>query len=124
LSALDAAADFVRVLKRVSGAEFSLVVESKSDPAQPRVLIGACKAPPGLDAAPAVIAGDAAYAGYAIACGQNVLALAGNSAAGTANALYGFLQDQLDARWFLPMELFEIVPQPRLESGLPQTRVI
>ena len=73
----DAAVDFVRVVKRVSGAELALVVESKSDPAAPRVIIGACNVPPGLEADPAVIRGDEAYAGYVVACGRNVLTLAG-----------------------------------------------
>ncbi|OGV63788.1 MAG: hypothetical protein A3K19_04990 [Lentisphaerae bacterium RIFOXYB12_FULL_65_16] len=117
----DVAADFVRVVKRMSGVELALVAESKSDAAQPRVLIGACKAPQGLDADPATITGDEAYAGYVIACGQNCLVLAGNSPAGTANAVYGFLQDQLGVRWFLPTELFEIAP-PLKSITIPELR--
>jgi len=117
----DAADDFVRVVKRLSGAELALVVESKSDPALPRVLIGACNAPRGLEADPTVIKGDEAYAGYVIACGHNVLTLAGKSPAGTANAVYGFLQDQLGVRWFLPLELFEITPQLKTVA-VPETR--
>ena len=120
----DAAVDFVRVVKRVSGAELALVVESKSDPTVPRVIIGACNVPPGLEADPAVIRGDGAYAGYVIACGRNVLTLAGNSPAGTANAVYGFLQDQLGVRWFLPMELFEIVPQLKTVAVPEMRRVV
>ena len=120
----DAAADFVRVLKRVSGAEVALVVESRSDRAAPRVLIGACQAPQDLEADPAVIKGDAAYAGYIIACGQDVLALAGNSPAGTANAVYGFLQDQLGVRWFLPLELFEITPELKTVAVPEMRRVM
>jgi len=117
----DAAADLVRVVKRASGAELPLVLESRSDPAAARVLIGACKAPRELQADPAAIKGDEAYAGYVIACGHNVLTLAGSSPAGTANAVYGFLQDQLGVRWFLPMDLFEVVPQ-RTTIAVPAMR--
>jgi len=117
----DAAADFVRVVKRLSGAELALVVESKSDPSSSRVLIGACNVPRDLEADPAVIKGDGAYAGYVIACGHNVLTLAGNSPAGTANAVYGFLQDQLGVRWFLPLEIFEITPQLKTVA-VPEVR--
>ncbi|NLC59197.1 MAG: DUF4838 domain-containing protein [Armatimonadetes bacterium] len=108
-----AAEEFVRVLQQMTGASLPLVTEPESDPARPRVLIGACQAPEGLDADPAVIQGDAAYAGYVVACGRNVLALRGNTAVGTANAVYGFLQDQLGVRWFLPGELFTVVPRRR-----------
>lgn len=120
----EAAVDFVRVVKRVSGAELALVVESKSDPVPPRVLIGAGNVPRNLEADPAVIKGDGAYAGYIIACGHNVLTLAGNSPAGTANAVYGFLQDQLGVRWFLPMELFEITPQLKTVAVPEMRRVV
>lgn len=120
----EAAADFVRVLQRMSGAQLPLVDESKSDPAKPRVLVGACKSPEGLQADPSVIKGDEAYAGYVIACGKNVLTLRGNSPKGTANAVYGFLQDQLGVRWFLPTEAYEIVSRRNTVTVPDMRRVV
>jgi hypothetical protein len=108
-----AADDLVRVVKRCSGAALAVVAEGESDPATARILIGDCTAPAGLAADPAQIRGDAAYAGYVMACGQNAIVLRGNTATGTANAVYGFLQDQLGVRWFMPSELFELVPQAK-----------
>lgn len=116
-----AAEDLVRVVKRMSGAGLTLVAEGRCDPAAPRVLIGDCKAPAGVAADPAEIAGDAAYAGYAMACGQNVVVLRGNTPTGTANAVYGFLQDQLGVRWFMPSERFEYVP-PARTIAVPEMR--
>ena len=120
----DAAADFVRVVKRMTGAELPLVVESGSDVSHPRVLVGACALPSGVGAAPSVIQGDGAYAGYVVVCTRNVLVLAGNTPTGTANAVYGFLQDQLGVRWFLPMELFEVMPSRRTVSVPEKARVV
>ncbi len=106
-----AAADFVRVLQRMTGAALPLVTESRSDATRPRVLIGAVKPPAGLDVDPGRITGDEAWAGYQLVCGQNVLVLRGHTPVGTANAVCGFLQDQLGVRWFLPGEAFEVVPR-------------
>lgn len=108
-----AAEDMVRTVKRMSGAALPVVTESQSDPAAPRVLVGDCRAAEGLAPSPATLAGEAAYAGYVLACGPNALVLRGNTAKGTANAVYGFLQDHLGVRWFMPSERFEIVPTAR-----------
>ncbi|HOJ22212.1 MAG TPA: DUF4838 domain-containing protein [Armatimonadota bacterium] len=117
----DLAGDFARVLARMSGARLPVVKESVSDPTQARVLIGACRASAGLDADPGAIRGDEAYAGYVIACDGKNLVLRGNTPAGTTNAVYGFLQDELGVRWFLPTELFEVVPTRRTVA-VPEMR--
>ncbi len=120
----DAAADFARVLGKMSGGQLPLVTEAQSDPTKPRVLIGACKPPAGLAADPSALKGDEAYAGYVIACGQNALVLRGNTPAGTANAVYGFLQDELGVRWFLPTEAFEVVPARRTVAVPAMAKVV
>jgi hypothetical protein len=119
-----AADDLLRIIKRSSGAELALVTESQSDPAAARILLGDCQAPPGLAADPTQIQGDEAYAGYVIACGQNVLVLRGNTPKGTANAVYGFLQDQLGVRWFMPSERFEIVPPAQTIAVAEMRRLV
>jgi hypothetical protein len=117
-----AAEDLVRVLRRMSGAGLPLVNESQSDPATARVLIGDCEPPAGIPAdTAAVLRDDAAYAGYVLACGANAVVLRGATPKGTANAVYGFLQDQLGVRWLMPSELFEIVPQVRT-IAVPEMR--
>jgi hypothetical protein len=116
-----AAEDLVRVVKRISGAELALVPPGQADPTLARVLVGEDTVPTGPEADPAVIRGDAAYAGYILACGQNALALRGNTPKGTANAVYGFLQDHLGVRWPMPSELFEIVPQAKT-IAIPEVR--
>ncbi len=104
------AADFARIIRRMSGAELAVVGETDSDPARPRVIIGEGKLPAEVTADPSVLTGDEAYAGYLIVCAGQVLMLRGNTPAGTANAVYGFLQDQLGVRWLMPTETFEVVP--------------
>jgi len=49
------------------------------------------------------------------------LLIFGSSAKGTANGVYGFLQDELGVRWFGPQDLFRIVPERKtiaVEGGL------
>jgi hypothetical protein len=116
--------DLVRIVQRSSGATLVVVAESQSDRAAARVLVGDCQAPAELAADPAQIGGDAAYAGYVLACGQNVVVLRGNTPRGTANAVYGFLQDQLGVRWFMPSETFEVVPAARTIAIPTQRRLV
>ncbi|MBM3501232.1 MAG: DUF4838 domain-containing protein, partial [Armatimonadetes bacterium] len=99
-----AAAEFVRVVARISGAQLPI---QESAEAGPRVLLGEA-ARPVLDAARLEAL---PYDGYVVRAKGDVLAIAGRTATGTLNGVCGFLQDDLGARWFMPSELFEALPQ-------------
>jgi len=102
-----AAEEFVSVVERITGA--SLPIASQVDARGPRVLVG--------EAAVGVFSADElsglSYDGYRIRTQGDVLAIAGRTPAGTMNGVFGFLQDQLGARWFMPSELFEVLPDLR-----------
>lgn len=51
------------------------------------------------------------YPGYICRTIGNDLLIFGASSKGTANGIYGFLQEELGVRWFAPHELFNILPQ-------------
>ena len=56
-------------------------------------------------------AGKLSYAGYVYRTVGNDLLIFGASSKGTANGVYGFLQDELGVRWFGPQELFTVIPK-------------
>ncbi len=71
-------------------------------------------------------AGDAGVEGYRIHTAGRDLFILGGSEAGTVYGVYGFLEDHLGVRWFMPGELFEDVPvqttlkiAPVNETGTP-----
>jgi len=101
------AAEFAAVVEGMSGAK--LVVQAPGEARGPRVLIG--------EAASAAFGAqelqELTYDGYRVRARGDVLALAGRTPAGTANAVWGFLQDTLGARWFMPSPLFEVLPVQR-----------
>jgi len=49
--------------------------------------------------------------GYLWKTRPNELLIAGADDAGTSNGVYGFLHEYVGARWFMPGELFEVVPK-------------
>ena len=51
------------------------------------------------------------YPAYVYRVKGNDLLIFGSSSKGTANGVYGLLQDELGVRWFGPQELFRVVPQ-------------
>ncbi|MBI3923863.1 MAG: DUF4838 domain-containing protein [Armatimonadetes bacterium] len=120
----DAASDFVRIVERMTGAKLDLRIGDPGDTPGPRVLIGDCRGLEQGDNLLHRLTGDEAYAGYVIACSKNALVLRGNTPAGTANAVYGFLQDQLGVRWFLPTEAFEVAPRRATLSAPETSRVV
>ena len=100
-----AADEFADVIKRITGAELPIVATA---PAQgPRALIGGAAdeffTASAMDSLP--------YGGYRIRCNGDVLAIAGRTGAGTMHGVCGFLQDYLGVRWFMPSELFEVLPE-------------
>jgi len=65
------------------------------------------------------------YPGYIYGVIGNDLVIFGSSAKGTANGVYGFLQDELGVRWFGAKPLFHVVPdQPTITiEGLRKRQV-
>lgn len=51
------------------------------------------------------------YPGYIYRTIGNDLLIFGATSKGTANGVYGFLQNELGVRWFGPQELFTVVPR-------------
>ncbi len=102
-----AADEFADVVERITGS--ALPVVNPADAQGPRVLVGAAAE---AAFAPEEIAG-LSFDGYRIRAGGDVLAIAGRTPAGTMNGVCGFLQDHLGVRWFMPSELFEVLPQTR-----------
>ena len=95
--------EFVAVIERMSGARLPIAASATG----PRVLIGGAAG----DAPGAERLQSLAFDGYAIEAEGDVLAIRGRTLLGTANGVYGFLQDHLGARWFMPSPLFEVLPQ-------------
>ncbi|MEA3401454.1 MAG: DUF4838 domain-containing protein [Armatimonadota bacterium] len=100
-----AAEELADVLERITGAGVPVV---EAAPGQgPRALVGA--------AAEGAFTTDEiaglSYDGYRIRARGEVLAIAGRTPAGTMNGVCGFLQDHLGVRWFMPSELFEVLPE-------------
>ena len=102
-----AAEEFVSVVQRMSDA--TLPISPDANTQGPRVLIGAAARSVFEDAELAELPYDA----YRLRARGDILALAGRTPAGTMNAVCGFLQDHLGARWFMPSELFEVLPARR-----------
>ncbi len=50
------------------------------------------------------------YPGYIYRVVGDDLLIFGSSSKGTANGVYGFMQDELGIRWYGPQELFHVVP--------------
>jgi len=105
-----AAEEFAEVLKRITGVALPVVPPAEAE--GPRVLIGAAAE---TAFAPEEIA-NLSYDGYRIRTRDEVIAIAGRTVPGTMNGVCGFLQDHLGARWFMPSELFEVLPQTRTVS--------
>lgn len=53
------------------------------------------------------------YPGYIYRTMGNDLLIFGATSKGTANGVYGFMQDELGVRWFGPQELFTVLPETR-----------
>ena len=53
------------------------------------------------------------YPAYIYRVVGNDLLIFGSSPKGTANGIYGFLQDELGVRWFGPQEIFRVVPKSK-----------
>ncbi|MEN6547294.1 MAG: DUF4838 domain-containing protein, partial [Armatimonadia bacterium] len=109
-----AAKDLARCLKLMTEVEVPLVGEGAEQAGVPKILVGPC-------ALPEAVAKDVAkqdYGGYIIRQVGSDLVLRGPSEYGSANAVYGLLEDTLGCHWFMPGELFEYVPQ-RAEVMLP-----
>jgi hypothetical protein len=101
----EAARELRRVLHKMSGADLPIVAPTQATgPVQ--VLIGDVGSGPEAPFEP-----ELGYSGYRIQVNGHEVRLRGHTAAGTANAVYGFLQDTLGVRWLFPSELFEVVPQ-------------
>jgi len=98
-----AADEFVAVVERISGAKLPIADSADTGP---RVLIGEA-ARAAVD--PAKVAA-LSFDGYLIRCRGDILAITGRTPNGTVNGVCGFLQDHLGARWFMPSELFEVLP--------------
>jgi len=109
----DAAADLVEHIARVGQVRgttkpASIVREPSQAPAGPRILLGnaAIKAH-GLQHE----ADQLPYPAYIYRVVGNDLLIFGSSSKGTANGVYGFLQDELHVRWFGPQPHFQIAPE-------------
>lgn len=55
--------------------------------------------------------GSLKYAGYIITSSGNNILICGRPEEGTINGIYGFLRDQVGVRWFMPGDLWEVVPK-------------
>ncbi|MBU0608605.1 MAG: hypothetical protein KKI08_12020, partial [Armatimonadetes bacterium] len=110
----DAAADLARCLKLMTGVAVPLVTEGAEQAGVPKLLVGPCALPE--DLMQAVKGRD--YGGYIIRQVGTDLVLRGPSEYGSASAIYGLLEDTLGCHWFMPSELFEVVPR-RAEVVLP-----
>lgn len=113
-----AADDLARCLKLMTGVAVPLVAEGREQPGVPRLLVGPCKLP--ATVAAAVATRD--YGGYLICQAGPDLVLRGPSEYGSANAVYGLLEDTLGCHWYFPGELGECVPR-RAEVVLPALEV-
>ena len=102
-----AAEELAAVVQRIAGAALPIVAPAEAKGA--RALIGA--------AAKAAFRADEIaglpFDGYRVRAVGEVLAIAGRTTAGTMNGVCGFLQDHLGVRWFMPSELFEVLPETR-----------
>ncbi len=99
-----AAREMQRILYKMSGARLDIVTAPGRRPA---ALIGrAAREALGEDAF-----SNLAFGAYRILTADRALFIAGRTDAGSAHGVYGFLQDCLGVRWFMPSELFETVPR-------------
>ncbi len=99
--------DFQRVLEKMSGVRVPIVSPDQAVGSAAKIFVGNVPLPKGL----AVDMAKVQPRGYRIVATKSALVLRGKNDGGTINALYGFLQDKLGARWFFPTELFEVVPK-------------
>lgn len=112
--------DFQRIIEKMSGAKLPIVLPEEAPPEGNKIFIG--------EAAPSspFLADEKGMdpRGYWIEVGPKSVALRGKNEGATINAIYGFLQDTLGARWFFPSELFEVIPnRPTVSVPFTQQRV-
>lgn len=102
-----AAEELAAVVQRITGAALPIVGPAGTKGA--RVLVGSAAG----DAFTAEEIAGLSFDGYRMRARGEVLAIAGRTAEGTMNGVCGFLQDHLGVRWFMPSELFEVLPETR-----------
>ena len=104
----DAAADLQAILEKIIGMSPPMGTDSGKPAPRGRtaVHVGATAYARELN----LDAGDAGVEGYRIHTAGRDLFILGGSDAGTVYGVYGFLEDHLGVRWFMPGELFEDVP--------------
>lgn len=103
-------ADYLNDMGRIGVPENTVKVVQNADEARTpyRILLGtAAIEEHGL----AEEAAGLSYPGYIYRTIGNDLVIFGATSKGTANGVYGFLQDELGMRWFGPQELFTLVPR-------------
>ena len=98
--------DFQRILEKMSGAKVPILAPEEAGGAAVKIYVGDVSLPKGIKIDESKIS----VRGYYIIAEANTLVLRGKTEGGTANALYGFLQDKLGVRWYFPTELFEVIP--------------
>ncbi len=100
-----AAEELAAVVARITGAALPILESAEGQ--GPRVLIGTAAegtfTPEGI--------ADLPYDGYRVRADGEVLAIVGRTPAGTMNGVCGFLQDHVGVRWFMPSQLFEVLPE-------------
>ena len=91
--------DFVRCVERISGARLPIVPEST--PAAKRGTIRFLPSD----------GGDLPFNGFRMTIDADSVGIRAPREAGWVNALYTILQDDFGVRWYMPGDLFEIVPE-------------
>jgi len=122
-----AASDLADTLAEMTGiwdpAKQALVVATIGEARTPnRILLGTAAIEAyGLQAEAAALP----YPAYVYRAISNDLLIFGSSSKGTANGVYGFMQDELGVRWFGPQELFRVMPrQTNIVVGALDKKVV
>jgi len=102
----DAARELARFLKKSSGFDFDIVAEGD---AERGLFVGRTDLARRLGLPPAGTGDE----GYAVCATAGGLVIVGGSGMATKFAVYDFLERYCGVRWFLPTELFEVVPKRR-----------
>ena len=107
-SILTAADELQTYLKKISGAELSIVTEAELDPDDKAILLGDTELSRGVSAIDADSIGED---GFTLYCDGSRLFIVGEDSRGTLYGVYTLLEEYFGVRWFTPT--LEVVPESK-----------
>ncbi|MHB0997864.1 MAG: DUF4838 domain-containing protein [Armatimonadota bacterium] len=102
----EAVDDLVNYIEKASGARLAVHIDGTVSGSMPKIFIGNTE----YTASQKLPLDKLEYDGYIISPRDGNIIITGRSVQGTIYGIYGFLKDYIGVRWYMPGELWEVVP--------------